>query len=128
MTDLIPVQIGDGAFQIKAMEQGQIEALFRIQRSIAVAGDRDNSFYGRQLGRLGDLIDSLFVSDEDRDLIDSMFLTGKIETNKLLNAVFAAYNAHATADATPAKPAKKVAAKKVAAKKAPAKRAPRAAK
>jgi len=125
MTDTT-VTIADQTFAIKAMGDGQVESLFRIWRSIGLAGDADTTFYARQLGRLGDLIDGLLTSQADVDRLDRLFLAGKVSTMELVKLVLASYGQDETADtAVPTivaakKPAVAVTAKK-AAKKAPVK-------
>jgi hypothetical protein len=126
MTDTT-ITIADQTFTIKAMEDGQSESLFRIWRSIGLAGDADATFYARQLGRLGDLIDGLLTSEADVDRLDRLFLAGKVSTLELVKLILAAYNQEAMPAA--AAPAKKAAKKAVAVtarkavKKAPAKKA-----
>lgn len=129
MTDTT-ITIADQTFTIKAMEDGQVESLFRIWRSIGAAGEADGTFYARQLGRLGDLIDNLLATQADVDRLDRMFLAGKVSTMELVKLILAAYSQAGTPDgAVPAivaakKPAVAVTAKK-AVKKAPAKKAVR---
>lgn len=131
MTDLAYVTLAGNVFAVKPMTDGQIESMFRIQRSLSLAGDFDMAFYGRQVGRFGSLLDSLFTSDADRDKVDDLFLTGQLSTGELLRVILAAYNKReeidAAAEAVGAtkKPTVK-ALKRAPAKKAPAKRAPRA--
>jgi hypothetical protein len=124
MTDTT-VTIADQTFTIKAMEPGQAESLVRIWRSIQLAGDADGTFYARQLGRLGDLIDGLLTSQADVDRLDRLFLAGKVTTMELVKLILAAYQHDDTADTAVApivakkKPA--VALTKKAVQKAPAK-------
>lgn len=131
MTDLAYVTLAGNVFAVKPMTSGQIEAMFRIQRSLTLAGDFDTAFYGRQIGRFGSLLDSLLTSDEDRDRVDELFLTGQLSTGEMLKLVLAAYNKAADNDAAAEavsatkKPTVK-ALKRAPAKKAPAKRASRA--
>lgn len=131
MTDLAYVTLAGNVFAVKPMTDGQIESMFRIQRSLTLAGDFDMKFYGRQIGRFGSLLDSLLTSDEDRDKVDDLFLTGQLSTGELLKIILEAYNKREENDAAAElvgatkKPAVK-ALKRAPVKKAPAKRAPRA--
>lgn len=131
MTDLAYVTLAGNVFAVKPMTDGQIESMFRIRRSLTMAGDFDTAFYGRQIGRFGALLDSLFTSDEDREKVDDLFLTGQTSTSELLQVLLAAYNKREEGDAAAEavgatkKPTVK-AIKRAPAKKAPAKRAGRA--
>lgn len=123
MTDL-PVTIAGETFQIRRMSDGQVESLFRIQRSLDAAGDTSAAFYGRQLARMGDLIDGLLVNETDISRLDRLFLSGKASTPELMKLIFAAYRDTEEGDGdVPKVVAKKKPAVAVTAKKAPAKKA-----
>jgi hypothetical protein len=123
------VTIAGQTFPIRRMSDGQVESLFRIQRSLASAGDSNATFYGRQLARMGDLIDGLLSNEADVDRLDKLFLAGETSTAELVSLVFAAYKAADEAGGdVPAIVAKKKPATAITAKKAPAKKATRAGK
>lgn len=89
--------------------QGQFEAMARISRTIATGtDDEDMAFWTKQVARVGTLIEALII-EGDRDLVDELFLTGKVTQNDLLRAMFDKYREGQPVD----KPAKKVAKTRV---------------
>lgn len=89
--------------------QGQIEAMIRISRSTQRATDDSPSdFWVKQIGRVGDLLDSL-IDEADRDLVEEMYLDGRIDHSKLLVAILTKVrDDNDAADGKPAVKAKKV--------------------
>lgn len=127
MTDLTMTIAGE-TFPIKPMTDGQVESMFRIQRSLAAAGGENTAFYARQIGRMGDLIDNILAKEADIDRLDRLYLSGKASTVEVLKMLFVAYQASTDEDteAVVAIVAKKKPAVAITAKKAPAKKAVRA--
>ena len=75
--------------------QGQMEAMIRIGRTIARGTDDDTmEFWHKQVDRVGTLLDSL-IAEGDRDLVDQLYLTGKIDHSTLLRAILAKINSNA---------------------------------
>lgn len=75
---------------------GQWEALVRIQKTLMRATDDDTTeFYAKQVDRIGTLLENL-VEEKDRDLVDQLFLTGKISSSELMLAIFNAIRGEVT--------------------------------
>lgn len=69
--------------------QGQIEAMIRIGRTLQRGTDDDgNEFWMKQIDRIGTLLESL-IAEGDRDLVDELYLTGKISHTDLLKEIMA---------------------------------------
>lgn len=69
--------------------QGQLEAMIRIGRTMQRGTDDDsNEFWVKQIDRIGTLLESL-ITESDRDLVDDLYLTGKISHSDLLKAIMA---------------------------------------
>lgn len=69
---------------------GQIEAMIRIGRSIRKgADDQPEDFWVTQIDRIGTLLESLIV-EGDRETVDELYLTGKIDHAMLLGAIMKA--------------------------------------
>jgi hypothetical protein len=69
--------------------QGQLEIMVRIGRTIRASTDDDVSeFWQIQINRIGILLESL-IAEADRDIVDTLYLTGKIDHNVLLGAILA---------------------------------------
>lgn len=69
---------------------GQYETLARMARTLSRGSDDDSAqFWGKQIDRMGTLMESLIV-EGDRDAVDDLFLTGKLDHLALLRAIFAA--------------------------------------
>lgn len=67
---------------------GQWEALVRIQKTLQRSTDDDTTeFYAKQVDRIGTLLENL-IEEKDRDLVDQLFLTGKISSAELMLAIF----------------------------------------
>lgn len=67
--------------------QGQMESLIRIGRSLRRGTDDDTmEFWQTQIDRIGTLLDSL-VAEGDRETVDTLYLTGKIDHTTLLTAI-----------------------------------------
>lgn len=67
--------------------QGQFESLIRIGRSLRRGTDDDTmEFWQTQIDRIGTLLDSL-IAEGDRDVVDNLYLTGKIDHTTLLTAI-----------------------------------------
>lgn len=67
--------------------QGQIEAMIRIGRTMQRGTDDDNSeFWHKQIERIGTLLDSM-IAEGDRDLVDELYLTGKIDHATLMKTI-----------------------------------------
>lgn len=74
---------------------GQIEAMIRIGRSVKKGtDDHDPEFWVKQIDRVGTLLESL-IAEGDRDTVDELYLTGKIDHSTLLTAVLKAVEANA---------------------------------
>lgn len=66
---------------------GQIEAMIRIGRSVNKGtDDQPNDFWVKQIDRIGTLLDSM-IAEGDRDTVDELYLTGKIDHTMLLTAI-----------------------------------------
>lgn len=91
MTESYPVLIGGRIVGVTKPTDGQYEALVRIQHALS-RGSEDSpaEFWKKQISRIGTLLDSLIV-EADRETVDDMFLTGKIDTSELLHAIFTAF-------------------------------------
>lgn len=77
--------------------QGQLEAMIRISRTIARGTDDDTQeFWEKQIDRIGTLLESL-VEEKDRDLVDELYLTGKIDHGALMSAIMGKINSQAVA-------------------------------
>lgn len=67
--------------------QGQMESLIRIGRSLRRGTDDDTmEFWQTQIDRIGTLLDSL-IAEGDRETVDTLYLTGKIDHTTLLTAI-----------------------------------------
>lgn len=67
--------------------QGQIEAMIRIGRTMQRGTDDDTSeFWHKQIERIGTLLDSM-IAEGDRDLVDELYLTGKIDHATLMKTI-----------------------------------------
>ena len=85
---------------------GQLESLNRIGRTIRRgADDAASEFWGKQIDRLGILLEALIV-EGDRETVDMLFLQGKLDHAGLLRSVFEALEPKDEAPAKPAKAAK----------------------
>lgn len=77
--------------------QGQLEIMVRIGRTIRASTDDDISgFWQTQINRIGILLESL-IDEADREIVDNLYLTGKIDHNALLGAILAKVQANAVA-------------------------------
>lgn len=86
-----PVTIGGRIIGVRKPTSGQFEAMARIARTISRGTDDDRAdFWMTQVDRLGTLLESL-IAEDDRDIVDRMFLEGKIETKDLLSVMFSAW-------------------------------------
>ncbi len=66
---------------------GQIEAMIRIGRSVKKGtDDAPEDFWVKQIDRVGTLLESLII-EADRDLVDELYLTGKIDHSTLLTEI-----------------------------------------
>lgn len=75
--------------------QGQIEAMIRIGRTMQRgADDEPNEFWLKQIDRIGTLLESL-IAEGDRELVDQLYLTGKIDHSALLAAILGKVNDNA---------------------------------
>lgn len=76
--------------------QGQMESMVRIGRTIQRGTDDDsNEFYLTQINRVGILLESL-IAEKDRELVDELYLTGKIDHATLMTAIMNKINETAT--------------------------------
>lgn len=67
--------------------QGQIESMARIGKTLQRGtDDAPTDFWVTQLDRIGTLLESM-VDEKDRDLVDQLYLTGKISHTDLLTAI-----------------------------------------
>lgn len=72
---------------VKRPTPGQVEAMIRIGRSLQSGGDDDPTEYWiKHISRLGTLLESL-INEGDRDTVDELYLTGKIDSTSLLTAI-----------------------------------------
>lgn len=93
-----PVTIGGRIIGVRKPTSGQFEAMARIARTISRGTDDDRAdFWMTQVDRLGTLLESL-IAEDDRDIVDRMFLEGKIETKDLLSVMFSAWKTDDDAD------------------------------
>lgn len=68
--------------------EGQIQAMLRIMRAIRNGpDDAPADFWMKQMERVGVLLDSL-IAPGDQDVVDELYLTGKISHVDLINAIF----------------------------------------
>src|SRR5688572_28008437 len=73
--------------QVKRPAPGQVEAMVRIARALQGGGDDDPSDYWiKHITRLGTLLESL-IAEGDRDTVDDLNLTGKVDSSTLLTAI-----------------------------------------
>jgi hypothetical protein len=94
--------------------QGQMEALIRIGRTLERGTDDGRQdFWMKQIDRIGTLLESL-IAEGDRDTVDQLYLTGKIDHSGLIRAIMGkiSSNAEKSEDKAIAK-AKKVAGARV---------------
>lgn len=74
---------------------GQIEAMIRIGRSVGKGtDDQPNDFWVKQIDRIGTLLESM-IAEGDRDTVDELYLTGKIDHSELLSAIMKKVEANA---------------------------------
>ena len=74
---------------------GQIEAMIRIGRSVSKGtDDQPNDFWVKQIDRIGTLLESM-IAEGDRDTVDELYLTGKIDHSELLSAIMKKVEANA---------------------------------
>lgn len=74
---------------------GQIEAMIRIGRSIRKGtDDQPNDFWVTQIDRIGTLLESM-IAEGDRETVDELYLTGKIDHSALLTAIMKTVEANA---------------------------------
>lgn len=93
MTDILTATIAGRVIGVIRPTDGQFETLARIQRTLARGSDDEpNEFWVKQIDRLGTLLENL-ISEGDRDTVDQLFLTGKIDTVGLMRAIFEAVGA-----------------------------------
>ena len=77
--------------------QGQMESMIRISRTISRGTDDDaKEFWEKQIDRIGMLLESM-VAEADRDLVDELYLTGKISHADLMTAIMTKVNENAVA-------------------------------
>lgn len=77
--------------------QGQIEAMARIGKTLQRGSDDEPSdFWITQLDRIGRLLEAM-INPADRELVDDLYLTGKIDHNDLLGAIMTKVKATAPA-------------------------------
>lgn len=75
--------------------QGQLEAMVRISRTLQAGTDDDPAeFWVKQINRIGTLIESL-IEENDRELVDELYLTGKVSHTDLLTEIMKKVNANA---------------------------------
>ena len=75
--------------------QGQIEALIRISHTLTGGvDDAKQDFWIKQIQRIGTLLESL-IAEKDRDLVEDLYLTGKIDHSTLLTTILNKINANA---------------------------------
>ena len=69
--------------------QGQMEIMLRIANTIHLGPEDDKGgFYAKQIDRIGTLLEAM-IAEPDRDLVDNLYLTGKINHSMLLGAILA---------------------------------------
>lgn len=99
-----PATVAGRVIGVYRPTQGQFEAMLRMRSTLLRGTDDDkHDFYARQVDRIGTLLESL-IQESDRDLVDTLVLTGKVDMQGLMSAMFAALE--------PAEKPKPVAAKK----------------
>lgn len=82
--------VGGRVIGVLEPTEGQWEAIIRIQKTLARSTDDDTTeFYAKQIDRVGTLLENL-IEEKDRDLVDQLFLTGKISSTDLMSAIFGA--------------------------------------
>ena len=75
--------------------QGQVEALVRIGRTLERGtDDGKEDFWIKQIDRIGTLLESL-IAEGDRDIVDQLYLTGKIDHSELIRAIMGKISANA---------------------------------
>lgn len=75
--------------------EGQIQAMIRIGKTIQKgADDEARDFWVTQINRIGTLLESL-IAPADRELVDELYLTGKIDHTVLLSAIMGKINKRA---------------------------------
>lgn len=80
--------------------EGQWESIVRIRRTLSRSTDDDPAeFYVKQIERIGTLLENL-IEEADRDLVDELFLTGKIGSRELMAAIFQALSPPAQVNET----------------------------
>lgn len=88
MTFVGTVDIGGRQISLTKPNEGQMEMLARIQRTLARGTDDSKAdFWAKQVDRLGTLLDSLMTED-DLDIVEQMLLKGQISHVDILNGVF----------------------------------------
>lgn len=76
---------------------GQVEAMVRIARTLEKgADDSPVDFWMTQIDRIGRLIDAL-INEADREIVDDLYLTGKISSLEALEAIMKKINTNAEA-------------------------------
>lgn len=76
---------------------GQVESMVRIAGTLRKgADDAPVDFWMTQISRIGTLIDSLIV-EGDREIVDDLYLTGKISSLEALQEIMRKVNANAEA-------------------------------
>jgi len=75
--------------------QGQMEALIRIGRTLERGTDDGRQdFWMKQIDRIGTLLESL-IAEGDRDTVDQLYLTGKIDHSELIRAIMGKMSSNA---------------------------------
>lgn len=66
---------------------GQVQALIRIGFGLRrMNDDTPKDFWVKQLDRMGTVLESV-IHEDDRDMVDQLYLTGKIDHSQLLRAI-----------------------------------------
>lgn len=92
---------------VTAPTRGQFEAMLRMRNTLLRGTDDErHEFYVKQLDRIGTLLESL-IAESDRDLVDTLVLTGKVDLVSLMGAVFEALKPIEEAAPAKAAPVKK---------------------
>lgn len=74
---------------------GQVESMVRIARTLERgADDAPFDFWVTQISRIGTLIDSMII-ESDREIVDDLYLTGKISSLEALQEIMKKVNANA---------------------------------
>lgn len=77
--------------------QGQIEVMARIGKTLQRGSDDEpTEFWITQLDRIGRLLEAMII-EGDRELVDTLYLTGKINHTDLLTAIMTKINETAVA-------------------------------